>query len=32
VPTPAGGWDSAPVQAAAPKPAAKPVSTKHAAR
>jgi localization factor PodJL len=32
VATPAGGWDSAPVQAAAPKPAAKPVSTKRAAR
>jgi localization factor PodJL len=32
VPTPPGGWDSAPVQASAPKPAAKPVSTKRAAR
>jgi localization factor PodJL len=32
VPAPAGGWDSAPVQATAPKPAAKPVSTKRAAR
>jgi localization factor PodJL len=30
--SPAGGWDSAPAQAAAPKPAAKPVSTKRAAR
>jgi localization factor PodJL len=29
---PADGWDSAPVQASAPKPAAKPVSTKRAAR
>jgi len=29
---PAGGWDSAPAQASAPKPAAKPVSTKRAAR
>jgi localization factor PodJL len=30
--SPAGGWDSAPAQASAPKPAAKPVSTKRAAR
>ena len=30
--SPAGGWDSAPTQASAPKPAAKPVSTKRAAR
>ena len=29
---PADGWDSAPAQASAPKPAAKPVSTKRAAR
>jgi localization factor PodJL len=32
VASPAGGWDSAPAQAAAPKPAAKPASTKRAAR
>jgi localization factor PodJL len=32
VATPAGGWDSAPVPAAAAKPAAKPVLTKRAAR
>jgi localization factor PodJL len=32
VASPAGGWDSAPTQAAAPKPAAKPVSSKRAAR
>jgi localization factor PodJL len=32
VASPAGGWDSAPAQASAPKPAAKPVSTKRAAR
>ena len=32
VASPAGGWDSAPAQAAAPKPTAKPVSTKRAAR
>jgi localization factor PodJL len=32
VATPAGGWDSAPMQAATVKPAAKPVSTKRAAR
>jgi len=31
VATPAGGWDSAPAQAAAPKPAAKPVATKRTA-
>jgi localization factor PodJL len=31
VASPAGGWDSAPVQANAAKPAAKPVSTKRAA-
>jgi localization factor PodJL len=32
VASPAGGWDNAPAQAAAPKPAAKPPSTKRAAR
>jgi localization factor PodJL len=32
VASPAGGWDSAPVQATTAKPAAKPVSTKRAAR
>jgi localization factor PodJL len=32
VASPAGGWDSAPVQASTAKPAAKPVSTKRAAR
>jgi localization factor PodJL len=32
VASPAGGWDSGPVQANAAKPAAKPVSTKRAAR
>jgi localization factor PodJL len=32
VASPAGGWDSAPAQASAPKPAAKPASTKRAAR
>jgi localization factor PodJL len=32
VASPAGGWDSTPTQASAPKPAAKPVSTKRAAR
>jgi localization factor PodJL len=32
VPSPAGGWDSAPAQAAVAKPAAKPVSIKRAAR
>jgi localization factor PodJL len=32
VPAPAGGWDSAPAQASATKPAAKPVLTKRAAR
>ena len=32
VPSPAGGWDSTPVQASAAKPAAKPVLTKRAAR
>jgi localization factor PodJL len=32
VASPAGGWDSAPAQANAAKPAAKPVSTKRAAR
>ena len=32
VASPAGGWDSAPAQASAAKPAAKPVSTKRAAR
>jgi localization factor PodJL len=32
VPSPAGGWDSAPAQAAVAKPAAKPVSFKRAAR
>jgi localization factor PodJL len=32
VATPAGGWDSAPVQATTAKPAAKPVSIKRAAR
>jgi localization factor PodJL len=31
VPTPAGGWDSAPVQATAPKPVAKPVAAKRTA-
>ena len=30
--TPPGGWDSAPAQANAAKPAAKPVSIKRAAR
>jgi localization factor PodJL len=30
--SPPGGWDSAPAQASAAKPAAKPVSIKHAAR
>jgi localization factor PodJL len=32
VATPAGGWDSAPVQATSAKPAAKPVSSKRASR
>jgi localization factor PodJL len=32
VPSPAGGWDSAPAQASTTKPAAKPVLTKRAAR
>jgi localization factor PodJL len=32
VASPPGGWDSAPVQAVAPKPAAKPVPARHAAR
>ena len=32
VASPAGGWDTAPVQATTAKPAAKPVSTKRAAR
>jgi localization factor PodJL len=32
VASPAGGWDNAPAQAAAPRPAAKPASTKRAAR
>jgi localization factor PodJL len=32
VASPAGGWDSAPAQASTTKPAAKPVSTKRAAR
>jgi localization factor PodJL len=32
VASPAGGWDSAPAQASTPKPTAKPVSTKRAAR
>ncbi len=32
VATPAGGWDSAPMQATTVKPAAKPVSTKRASR
>ena len=31
VPTPAGGWDSAAVQAGAAKPAVKPVAIKHTA-
>jgi localization factor PodJL len=31
VPTPAGGWDTAPVQAGAAKPAVKPVAIKHTA-
>jgi localization factor PodJL len=32
VASPAGGWDSAPAQANTEKPAAKPISTKRAAR
>jgi len=32
VATPAGGWDSAPAQAASPKPAVKPTATKRASR
>jgi localization factor PodJL len=32
VPTPAGGWDSAPAQASTSKPGAKPVLSKRAAR
>jgi localization factor PodJL len=32
VATPAGGWDSAPAQATTAKPAARPISTKRAAR
>jgi localization factor PodJL len=32
VASPAGGWDTAPLQATVTKPAAKPVFTKRAAR